>query len=153
MANKAVAVLGFTLLVLLGVISIPIAVDSTDSTSVESVTLSEGESTEINGGISVSVVTTEKTETNVTVVNTESGDSISRTILEGSTETFSFSEGDIQITAVETTNQNAVLSVEYPNTFGYNENMNLITDNLELILIVMLFIGVMAFVGVGGSKL
>ena len=148
MANKPVAVLGFTLLVLLGVISIPIAVDSTDSTTIESVTLSEGETGEINGDISLSVVTTENTQANVTVVNQESGYTLSRTILEGSTETFSFTEGDIQITAVETTNQNAVLSVEYPNTFGYNENMNLITDNLALILIVMLFIGIMAFVGV-----
>lgn len=153
MANKAVAVFGFTLLVLLGVISIPIAVDSTDSTSIESVTLSEGETVEINGGISLSVVTTEQTETNVTVVNTESEDSLSRVIQEGSTETFSFSEGDIQITAVETTNQNAVLSVEYPNTFGYNENISLITDNLALLLIVMVFIGIMAFVGVGGNTL
>ena len=148
MANKPVAVLGFTLLVLLGVISIPIAVDSTDSTSIESVTLSEGETGEINGDISVSVVTTEQTETNVTVVNQESGDSLSRVIQEGSAETFSFSEGEIQVTAVETTNQNVVLSVEYPNTFGYNENMSLITDNLALILIVMVFIGIMAFVGV-----
>ena len=148
MANKPVAVLGFTLLVLLGVISIPIAVDSTDSTTIESVTLSEGETGEINGDISLSVVTTENTQANVTVVNQESGYTLSRTILEGSTETFSFTEGDIQITAVETTNQNAVLSVEYPNTFGYNENMSLITDNLALILIVMVFIGIMAFVGV-----
>ena len=148
MAKQPVAVLGFTLLVLLGVISIPIAVDSTDSTTIESVTLSEGETGEINGDISLSVVTTENTQANVTVVNQESGYTLSRTILEGSTETFSFTEGDIQITAVETTNQNVVLSVEYPNTFGYNENMSLITDNLALILIVMVFIGIMAFVGV-----
>jgi len=148
MANKPVAVLGFTLLVLLGVISIPIAVDSTDSTTIESVTLSEGETGEINGDISLSVVTTENTQANVTVVNQESGDSLSRVIQEGSAETFSFSEGEIQVTAVETTNQNVVLSVEYPNTFGYNENMSLITDNLALILIVMVFIGIMAFVGV-----
>lgn len=148
MANKAVAALGFTLLVVLGVISIPIAVDSTESTSVETVTLSEEESSEINGAITVSVVDTSNSEANVTVVNQETGEGITRVIQEDTTETFSFTEGDIQITAVDTTNRNAVLSVEYPNTFGYTENMSLITDNLALILIVMLFIGIMSFVGV-----
>lgn len=148
MAKQPVAVLGFTLLVILAVISIPIAVESTDSTSIESVTLSEGESAEINGGFSVTVTDTTTAEANVTVVNAESGESITETILEGDTATFSFGEGDILVTASETTNKAAVLSVEYPNTFGYDENMSLITDNLALILVVMVFIGIMAFVGV-----
>lgn len=148
MAKQPVAVLGFTLLVLLAVISIPIAVDSTEDTTTESITLSEGDEGEINGALSISLTNKTNTQVNVTVINQESGESISNTILEGDTDTFSFGEGDIFVTASETTNQAAILAVEYPNTFGYDESMSLITDNLALILIVMVFVGIMAFVGV-----
>lgn len=148
MAKQPVAVLGFTLLVLLAVISIPIAVDSTEDTTTESITLSEGEEGEINGAVSISVTNTTNEQVDVTVVNQESGESISNTILEGDTATFSFAEGDIFVTASDTTNQAAILAVEYPNMFGYDESMSLITDNLALILIIMVFVGIMAFVGV-----
>jgi hypothetical protein len=152
MSDKAVAVLGLTLLVVLAAVSIPIAVESSTDTTTETLTLSEGNSATVNGDITVSLTETSQSEANVTVVNTENGDTLSRVIAEGSTETFGFSEGDIHITAADTTNQNAVLSLEYPNTFGYAAGTSLITDNLAIILVSMVFIGVMAFVGVGISR-
>lgn len=149
MANKAVAVLGFTLLVLLAVIAIPIAVDSTEDTTIETVSISENNSTTVNGDIGVFLTNSQSSQATVRIVNNENGNSIENTIQEGSTAEYSFSEGTISVSADSTRSKSSILLVEYPNTFGYAENMSLITDNLALILLVMVFIGVMAFVGVG----
>lgn len=150
---KPTAVLGFTLIVMLGVIAVPIAVDSTNSTEAHTVTLSEGETTQLNGDIQVSVITLSTTETEVNLINQENGENISRVIAEGEKETYPFTEGDVDVTATELTNQNAFLTVEYPTTFGYSENVELVTNNIALLLVVMLFIMIMAFVGVGGTNL
>lgn len=148
MANKGVAALGFVLLVLLGVLAIPAVIESSNSTTVKTETIPEGESVTVTEYLEVSNSVSNSGDVTLLVTSSSSGDSITRTVGEGNTSTFNLPGGDIIITAEDTTNQGATLVIEYPNDFGYSEGAITIKNNLPVILIAMLFIAIMSFVTV-----
>jgi hypothetical protein len=148
MGTKAITALGFALLVLLGAIAIPAAIDSRDKTEVESQQLSIGETGFYDEQLEISVIDSTQTEVTIRVSDIETGESEDITIPEGTTTTVQFSPGDVNITNHVSNNQGATLTVEYPSNYGFSPPARTIGDNLPIILISMFFIAVMAFVGV-----
>lgn len=148
MGKTAVAVLGFALLVLLGAIAIPSAIESKDDTVIEAAQIDTGETAFFNDQIEISVIDSSQTETTIRVTDTETGDTENATIEESAETTFNFQAGDITVRNDVSNNQGATLTVEYPAIYGFSPAARTIGDNLAIILISAFFISIMAFVGV-----
>jgi len=145
--DSAIKILGFVLLVLLIGVGFTAAISATGDTTTVTATIQEGDSETFD---SVQVDLLDSTSSNVTILvtNLNTGDTVEETVVEGDTQTFSFSGGDILITAEDTRQTRATLTIEYPNRFGFSAGANTIADNLPIILGAFSLISIVAFVGV-----
>lgn len=148
MANKGGMALGFGILVLFGSIAIPAAVNSTDTTTVESQQINVGETVQFNSQIDISVINATNTEASIRVTDTETGETEDRTIPTGETTSFNYTAGTILVTNEVSNPQSATIRVEYPSNYGFNPAAEIVADNMALILISMFFVSIMAFVGI-----
>lgn len=148
MGKTAIAALGFTLMVLLGAIAIPAAIDSKEDTVVESSQIDIGETQQFNGQLTINVIDSTNTDATLRVSDIETGETTDITIPEGNTTTVQFSPGDVNITNDVSNNQGATLTVEYPAIYGFSPSARTVSGYLPIILISMFFIAIMAFLGV-----
>jgi len=145
--DSAIKILGFVLLVLLIGVGFTAAISATGDTTTVTATIQEGDSETFD---SAKVDLLDSTSSNVTIIvtNLNTGDTIEETVAEGDTQTFSFSGGDVLITAEDTRQTRSTLTIEYPNTFGFSEGSQIVTNNLPIILGAFALISIVAFVGV-----
>lgn len=148
MAKPGGLALGLVLLVFLGAIAIPAAVENVDDNEIQSEQLSIGETFTFNSQIDVSLVDSSNTQATIRIVDEETGESFDAVISEENTSTFAFSNGDVHVTNSISNNNAATLLVEFPSIFGYNPAARQVGDNLATILVGMFFVAIMAFVGV-----
>ena len=148
MSKFPVVALGFVLIVLLGALTVPAAIDTSDGTVQTSVTLEEGESQLITENLDIIVEETNNADATITLVYPPGSESNTQIIDEGSTVTYSFEEGDVMVTNVDSTNQRVTLLVEYDSTFGYSDAGVIVSENIGIILVAMLLISIVSFVGV-----
>jgi len=148
MGKTAIAVLGFTLMILLGAIAIPAAIDSKEDTVVESQQLDIGQTGFFNGQLEISVLDATNTDVTLRVNDIETGDTADITITEGNDTTLNFQAGDVTIRNDVSNNQGVTLTVEYPAIYGFSPSARTVSDYLPIILISMFFIAIMAFLGV-----
>ena len=145
--DSAIKALGFVLLVLLIAVGFTAAISATGDTTTVTATIQEGD-TETFESLQVDLLDSTSSDVTILVTNLNTGDTVEATVVEGDTHTFSFSGGDILITAEDTRETRSTLTIEYPNTFGFSEGSQIVTNNLPLILGAFALISIVAFVGV-----
>lgn len=152
MSKTAVAALGLILLVLFGAIAIPAVVEASNSDVTQSETVNEGETTRIGFNLALRVNNVGTDTVDVTLISRNTGNTTTETLnvsdpaLDTETVTIDNETVEVEVTRLE--KSSALLSLTYPGTFGYSGGILTIRDNLPIILVAMLFISIMAFVGI-----
>ena len=137
------------------VIFIPTLVGESQSETTENTyILEEGDTEEIGQYIEFTVVAISGSDSEITIVDSDNGETNSATINESESHTFTFENGDIVVELVEIhTTDRAVYHVEYPQTYGWDDSEKSINDYLPIMVIisiVMVILGVLLGV-IGGD--
>lgn len=122
------------MLILIIALLFPTAMMITDSSVTNAFVIDEGETQQINGNLKVSLAETNPNEANatVTVTDTNTLESITKTIVQNNTEIFALQEGDVNVTAITVQSGFSELNVEQPRLFGWNDNVKRILQYLPL---------------------
>lgn len=144
MNRQAVAVVSVSFLLLLGAFAVPQMIDSTKDPQMYQTVLDIGATDEVTDGLTIHLEDSTNTEATVNITDVETGNETDLVIPEGGTANYTLPGGDGQITAVSTNNQEAELTVAYDPLYGYSDAGRILIDNIGLILILFMFLGVMA---------
>lgn len=137
--RAAGAIFGFGILVLcLGLFVAPL-VTAGSGTAEQSVSLTDGESQELRQNLDVEASIDASNNATVTVVDTTTFNQNTTELSEGEsgTVTISGEEIDVSYGGYIAGNDYAVLTFEYPATFGMEANTRLFYDNLGLLVSVI----------------
>jgi cytoskeletal protein RodZ len=142
MNSKAVALVSITFLVLLGAFVVPQLIQSTKDPQITTTVIDTGGSEGITEGLSITLQDSSNSEATVNVSDTQTGNETTLVIPEGGSANYSLPGGDGYINAVSTTNQGAELQVAFDPLYGYSQAGRTLIDNIGLILVLVIFIGV-----------
>lgn len=146
MNRQAVAIVGMTMIVILGVFAVPTIINATEDPQTLETTLEPGMTEEVTNGLELAVNDSTNSEVDLTLIDTETDQEVRLMIAEGTTENYSLPGGDGSVTAVETTNQQATLEVEYDPVYGWSSAAVIFVDNLGLILMLLVMLVVVGAV-------
>lgn len=133
--KAAGSIFGFGILVLVIGLFVGPMVGATQTGATQSVSLSDGESQQIQQNIDVELSLDANNNATVTVVDTTTyNQNTTESLSEGETTTLTVSGEEIGVTYDLVTAAYAVLSFDYPSTFGFEENSRVFYDNLGLLL-------------------
>lgn len=125
---------------------IPAFIDVTQTdTTEDSVIVETDQTTDVGQYLEFEVSDITSNESDISVFDTETGDSETYTITEGDNQTYAFENGDIHVTLEEIHTDNRVfLELEYPARYGWTEQEQQINSLLSpvvmlpILLIIML---------------
>lgn len=144
MNRQAMAIVSVSFLLLLGAFAVPQMIQSTKDPQMFTTVLDIGATDEVTDGLIIRLEDSTNSEATINITDVETGNETDLVIPEGGTVNYTLPGGDGQITAVSTTNQEAELMVSYDPMYGYSDAGRTLIDNIGLILILFMFLGVMA---------
>lgn len=147
MNSQAVAIVSIALLMLFGAFVVPTLMDSTETPQTFETRLEPGMTEEVTDGLELAVNETGNNEATIVVTDTQTDQEERLVIAQGTTEQYDLPGGSGNITAVETTNQAATLDVTYDPMYGWSAGAQAIVDNIDIILVMLMFLVLM-----GGLK-
>jgi len=149
MAGKAmVAVIGLTVLLLLGAVAIPAMQSASSEQQTVRLSIDEGDSAGVTTGLNATVVNTTQTDGTIRVTDTETGVTDNLTMPEGDTVNYTLPGGNGSVTLVTANPNDATIDARHSPTYGFGSSATAFVDELGLILVAMLFLVVMASVKV-----
>jgi hypothetical protein len=149
MARKAVAVASLALLGLLFAFTVPSMIDATQDPQTSEIRLEEGETATVTEGLTIMLNESTANDATYQLTDTESGKTNGSIVSETSpTANYTLPGGDGTVTYVESTNQDAVLNVNYSASYGWNGGATVFVDNMAFILVLLALIVVLGILGV-----
>lgn len=149
--GKTKGVVGIIVAILIGAILvgtlIPVGIGQVNDNDTTSLTQADNTSYEINSRLTTNATNIDVTGDQATIEINTSDETISKTISNQSTETYSFTEGDVNAT-VDSVNSNSevVVTYSYPTSFGWSTGSSAIFSLLPLIFVLIPFIAVVAWI-------
>lgn len=142
-------------IILFLVVAVPVVVDSSTGVSSQTLQLEEDETVRLSDRLELEntrIRPPVPENATFTVRDTETLESESNIIANGSSATYELSGGNVSVEVLSITDSNpetATVTVEYPTTYGWTEGTQLLADHLGLLVVVAGFIViVMLLVGV-----
>lgn len=149
MARKAVAVAALALMGLLFAFTVPSMIDATQDPRTSEIRLEEGETATVTEGLTIMLNGSTSNEATYQLEDTGTGRINGSTVSESSpTANYTLPGGDGTVTYVESTNQDAVLNVNYSASYGWNEGATVFVDNMAFILVLLALVVVLGILGV-----
>lgn len=141
-AVAIVVVLSIT--AILGAFLMPVAINELEANETVTINQSVSSTEDVNSQLNTtldSIGTSDPTD-NATYTLQTSNQSVTNTIENGSSATFSFDEGDVNVTLndVDSGTNSAEASYEYPTDFGYSDGASALWGLLGLALVLGLFL-------------
>lgn len=151
--SKVMLAVGIGLLALILGVAMPMLISSTTTDTTESVILDVNESTDLTDTLEIRLdaVETSSNETNnatVSVTNLRDYETSSVTINDTESDTVSLSGSDIDVSVDLRTADSALIGVDYPPTFGWDESAVMLVENLDVIMVVVTIVIIFALLGV-----
>jgi len=137
-ATLAVTIMvALAVVALIGGVLIPIGLNSINEDRTTELNQSVSDTYEI--GAFNSTVTATTSGTDATVELGYSGETISNTVNVGSTQTYSFTDGSVDVTVVSAESSIATVNYTYSSDFGYSDGATSIWGILDLIVVLAVF--------------
>lgn len=138
------------LLVLLLVVAVPASITVTEEPAQATYDLDTGDQTTVTQTLQIVVEdTTNQPDATITLRDTETLDSQTETMMPDNTTQYTIRNETIDVTliAVEGSNANATVGVEYPRTYGWHAGAKTMVDNLPLAFVLVAFVVVVGGIG------
>lgn len=116
---------------------LPVAITSFNDPSERTINQSTGQSYEVTAELNSTVTSTSAgTSATVELNHTEDGTSVSNTVNVGSNTTYSMPDGDVVVTVDESNSGSAVVSYEYPDSYGWDDGSSSLYGLLPLLFVI-----------------
>lgn len=146
--SRTTAVVTLTVFALFAAFSVPTLITASQDEQEQTLTIETGETRELTDRIGVTLIESDNTEATVEIEELGTGNTDEITLSENSTEEWAINGDSGDVTLIETTNNDAEITVSYSPTYGYSEAGKTIVNNIGLLIIAVIFIVVMGFVRV-----
>lgn len=146
-AKKAVGIIvGVTVLALMAAFLAPVALNEINGDTTVTVTQNTSETVEINAELNATLDSVDTTNDSGTYILEADNQSITKTVSNGSTATFSFDRGDVNVTVNDVSTGEATADFSYPHDFPYSDGAQGLWDLVGLVLV----LGILIFaIGIG----
>lgn len=137
-----VIIVALGVFVLLAGMILPTAISSTGENATTGLQLDEGETTTVTDGLEATAVSTADNQSEIQLRDVETQQVINKTITEGDTATYEFSNRDtVTVTVEDSQSQTVYLSpIEYPRSYGWGDGAKMFADNIGLLLVILTFL-------------
>jgi hypothetical protein len=152
---KAPKVVGAVLVVLLIAFALPTLIASPDENKQQTIRLIEKNTTVLSEDTVAVHLDEPNASTDlatVTVIDQQNGTQITKDIAEGSSDTFAFAEGDVNVSVLTITTDAADLRIEHARTYGWGGPETEIVEHIGLVLTAMAVIIVVSFAAMMAVK-
>lgn len=126
----------------------PVAIDQLENDTSTTVTVDVGNSTDVNAELTAEVDSVDTTADSATWNLTADGNSISKSVDNGTTATYAFNRGDVNLTVDDVSTGESTATIEYPKEFSYSSGARSMWGLLGLAVVLGLFL---YLVGKGNS--
>jgi len=125
---------------LIGALLLPVAINEVTGNETVTINSSTSDEVEVNAVLN-STVTATTDGTNATIeLNVSDGGSTTKTINQGSSATYSFDRGDVNVTVNQANSGSADVTYAHPKEFSFHDGARALWGILDIIIVLGLFL-------------
>lgn len=125
---------------IVGAVLVPVAINQLESDDTTTITQNTTETVEVDPELNSTLDDTDTTGDNATYSLEADNNTITKTIDNGSTATYNFDRGDVNVTVDDVQSGQATATFEYPKDFSYSSGASAIWGILGLTIVLGLFL-------------